>query len=322
VQKHLSLDSLIILPVLSFTAVFYYGGRAFLLLLLSLVTAALTDMLCNTVLHWSELKAEHTRRTAVLSKILVKTLPSALITGFINALILPAAVPFTAVIAGNVIAIALLRYCFGGEDNEIINPSAGMLLFLFYAFPGRISVFTPVFEKLPLTNAVFPDNTAESFLHHLINSQTVPGDIAELLSGRLPSVMGGCALVVAVAAFVYLIRRDIPFSAFVSASAVIFGVSFLVTDSAYAALYALFGVLPAFIFAALPVSARFTKLSARLMYGLILGSLTAVFVWYSKNEYGAFFAAVILSPLAVYLRSHDWSFKQLLPRHLKNVKLS
>jgi Na+-translocating ferredoxin:NAD+ oxidoreductase RnfD subunit len=292
-----TVDSLIILSVLAVTAVYYYGMRAAAVILIAVLSAAVTDICCAALLRKK-------------GRLLFSGTPSAAATGLLIALILPAAVPYGAVIIGSVAAIALLRYCLGSFAGrpEIINPAAGALLFLYYTFPARLSVFTPVFEKLALSPVIYPSPAVDSFFGTVIKAQVTTGDFAELLTGRLPSVLGGCVLVTAAAAIALLIRRDISLFAFLSSSAVFLGISILYTGNISVACYAFAGVLPALIFTALPSTARFsarypglvTGTAAKTIYGILLGSAAALFVWYSKNEYGGFFAAVILSPLSVY----------------------
>jgi electron transport complex protein RnfD len=300
-------DSLMILTVLAATAIFYYGSRAAALIAISLVTVIVTDLIC----------------ALLTGKPRFSGTPSAIVTGFVNALILPSAVPLVTVIIGGIVSVALLRYCFGGR--EIINPSAGALLFLYYAFPGKLSVYVPIFTDLGTEAVVYPKTTGESFFYRLINSRITSGDFFDLLTGRLTSVMGGCVLIAIAAGIIYVIHRDMSGVSLFTAAGCFFAISFLINRDLTNAAFALAGVLPAMVFTALLPTAAFTgRLSgfeAKAVYGLLLGAVCAVFVWYSRNEYGGFFAGVILSPLAAYFGSHYWDFSRILPR-TRRVKLS
>jgi electron transport complex protein RnfD len=307
--KRTDRDSLLILFTLAATAVFYYGNRAGIIIGLSLVTAVAADFICTLILKKPRFSG---------------TLP-AIITGLINALILPSSVPFSAVVIGGIVSIVLLRYTFGGVSHEIINPSAGALLFLYYAFPGKLSVYVPIFTDIGTEAVVYPKTTDPSFFYRLINSRVVTGDFFDLLTGRLSSVMGGCVLIALVAGFIYVIRRDISGISLFTASACFFSISFLYTKDLVFALYALAGVLPAIVFTALMTTAYFSgrgnAIEAKALYGILLGAVCALFIWYSRNEYGGFFACVILSPLAAYLSTHRWDLTYI-SRKLRRIKLS
>lgn len=298
-----------ILLTLAAVAVLYYGSRALIILFISVLTTVFSDGVCSLIMKKPRFSG---------------TLP-AVITGLINALILPPTVPYVAVLIGGLVSVVLLRYCFGGVSHEIINPSAGALLFLYYAFPGRLSVYVPIFTDIETKATVYPTVTGESFFYRLINSRIVTGGWFDLLTGRLTSVMGGCALIALAAGLIYVVRRDVSALSLLFAAGGFFAGSLLVTDSLSIAAFALAGVFPGLIFTALLPTARFSGrvsgLEAKILYGLLLGAVCAVFVWYSRNEYGAFFAAVILSPLSAYFSSHSWDFSRIIPSQ-RRVKLS
>jgi Na+-transporting NADH:ubiquinone oxidoreductase subunit NqrB len=299
-------NTIIIGVVLAATAVFYYGRRAFAIFVISVLCCAAAQIAVSLL----------TRKGVFYDFV------PALGTGLINAAILPVTIPFGAVIISAAVSILLLRGVFGGQKFEVINPSAGALLFLYYAFPGKLSVFTNVFENLPPDFNVYPQTTVSSFFGSLVNAGVTVGDYPELLAGRLPFIMGGCTLIIIAALLMYIIRKEISVFAFFPAGLTFFGVSYLAGGDIRAAVYALAGILPAFVLTALPVSSRFSGISAKFLYGIFLGLVSSLFIWYSKNEYGGFFACVILSPLSAYFANHEWNLKKLLPGRLRKMKLS
>ncbi|MDR0987451.1 MAG: RnfABCDGE type electron transport complex subunit D [Ruminococcus sp.] len=299
-------DTMIIGIVLAASAVFYYGRRAFVIVLISVLCSVAAQIAVSLLL-----------KKGVFNEII-----PAMGVGLINALILPVTIPYSAVIIAAVVSVAILRNVFGGQKFEVINPSAGALLFLFYAFPGKLQIFTNIFPELPLTETVYPDGTVSSFFGSLINAGLTVGDYPELLAGRLPFVMGGCSLLIIASLLMYIIRKDISGFAFIAAGGSFFGISFLAGGGLRAAVYALAGVLPAMVLTALPVSSRFSSVSAKIIYGVLLGLVCSLFVWYSKNEYGGYFACVILSPLSAYFANNEWNLKRILPAKLRRMKLS
>jgi Na+-translocating ferredoxin:NAD+ oxidoreductase RnfD subunit len=313
VSKHNSqaVDTLIVTFVLAITAVFYYGRRAAVIALISVAAAVLCDIIAS-LLRYQSFKA----------KTLFSGFLPAVGTGLINAVIMPVTIPYSAVITAAIVSVLVLRAAFGGKDGEIINPSAGALLFVFYAFPGRLNLFTRIFTDLPLSGVIYPENAGGSFFGRLINERVITGDIPELIAGRLPFIMGGCLLLIAAAAVFFIIRRDISGVSFIASCAVFVGISYLVTADPIACLYSLAGILPAITLTALTGTSKFSGFSAKLIYGILLGSVCALFVWYSKNEYGGFFAAVILSPLSAFFAHSGWRLRNVIPDRFKKIKLS
>jgi hypothetical protein len=310
--KRYNFDTIIIGIVISAAAVFYYGRRAFALLLFSILCCVISQIAVSLL----------TRKGVFSFNTVTTGLFPAVSVGIINALILPVTVPFSAVVIAAVVSVVLLRGVFGGQKFEVINPSAGALLFLFYASSGKLSVFTNIFTDLPLSWTVYPEGTVSSFFGNLINAGLTVGDYPELLAGRLPFVMGGCPLIIAAALIMYIIRKDVSGLAFAAAGASFFGIAYLSGGSLRAAVYALCGIIPAMVLTALPVSSRFSSVSAKIIFGLALGLVSSLFIWYSKNEYGGFFACVILSPLSAYFANSDWNLKKILPARLRKMKLS
>jgi hypothetical protein len=308
---HIAVDTLIVTSVLVITAVFYYGQRAAVIALISVTAAVLCDIVAS-LLRYNSFKP----------KCLFSGFLPALGTGLINALIMPVTIPYSAVIAGAVVSVLVLRAAFGGETTEIINPSAGALLFVFYAFPSRLNLFTRIFTDLPLSAVIYPENAGGSFFGRLINERVITGDIPELIAGRLPFLMGGCLLLIVVAAVFLIIRRDVSGVSFIASSVVFIGISYAVLGNPVSCLYAFAGIIPAITLTSLTQTSKFSGFSAKFIYGILLGSISALFVWYSKNEYGGFFAAVILSPLSAFFAYSGWRLRNIIPDRFKKIKLS
>jgi hypothetical protein len=309
--SHIGIDTLIVTFVLAVTATLYYGRRAAVIALISVASAVLCDIAASLI-----------RYKSIKPKCLFSGLLPAVGTGLINAVIMPVTIPFTAVITAAVVSVLVLRAAFGGVKGEIINPSAGALLFVFYAFPGRLTLFTRIFTDLPLSAVIYPENTSGSFFGRLINEGIITGDIPELFAGRLPFIQGGCLLLIIAAAVFFIIRRDISGISFIVSSAVFFGITYIVRNDITACLYALAGILPAITLTALTQTSRFTGVFSKFVYGILLGGVCALFVWYSKNEYGGFFAAVILSPLSTFYANNSRRLRDLIPERFKKIKLS
>ncbi len=143
-------------------SIYYFGFRAFWLILVCLSTAVITEIFCK-FLTGRNMKNE---------------LGSAVVTGLILSLILPADFPFWAAAVGAVFSIVVVKYIFGGTGKNIFNPALMARAFLTAAFPILITTYgvapRPLFitdsntskvgavtGATPLTEFKFEDNNPE-----------------------------------------------------------------------------------------------------------------------------------------------------------------
>lgn len=104
--------------------VYQFGFRAFLVLLASVVSAVLAEFL------WR--------------KLMKKTAPyecSALVTGLLLGMNLPAGVPLWMPIVGSFFAILVVKEMFGGLGQNFMNPALAARCFLLICFAGRMTAF-------------------------------------------------------------------------------------------------------------------------------------------------------------------------------------
>ena len=107
--RGIMLDVMLCMAALYLIAAFYYGGRAIMLGLVSMAVC----MLCEWL--GSLLRLERHNPHDI----------SALVTGMMIPLMLPAGVPYYIVIVADCFAILLVKYAFGGTGYNLFNPAAG-----------------------------------------------------------------------------------------------------------------------------------------------------------------------------------------------------
>lgn len=117
----IQLDLLLVLGVLSLMSAWYYGMRAMLVILLSVAVCFGTDILCIKLRgkKWD-----------------YKSDLSAVICGFVLALMMPASVPYEILIAADLVAIILGKQAFGGAGKNIFNPMAVGFVFAAFCWKG------------------------------------------------------------------------------------------------------------------------------------------------------------------------------------------
>ncbi len=123
--SRIMLDVLIALIPAAAASIYFFGIRAALILVLSIISAMATEaaieLLCK-------------KRVTVLDG-------SAAVTGALLALNLPANVPVYIPIVGSAFAIAICKQCFGGLGSNFINPALAARAVLLVAWPVAMTTF-------------------------------------------------------------------------------------------------------------------------------------------------------------------------------------
>lgn len=108
-------DVVIALAPAALFGVYRFGFRAFLILLLSVTSCVLAEHICKRIRKTPNGGYEC----------------SAVVTGLLFGMMLPAAVPYWIPVAGGVFSIVVIKMLFGGLGRNLLNPAAtGKCLFL------------------------------------------------------------------------------------------------------------------------------------------------------------------------------------------------
>ena len=104
----------------------FFGWKALLLVCLSVATCVATEGIYETLMH----------------KPLTIRDGSAVITGLLLGLNLPASAPWWIPVIGGVFAILIVKQLFGGLGQNIMNPALAARCFLLLSFTGQMTNFT------------------------------------------------------------------------------------------------------------------------------------------------------------------------------------
>lgn len=265
---------LALLPATVF-GVYRYGFHAFLVIAVSIVSAVVTEFVFDYIV-----KKPNTIKDG-----------SAVVTGLLLALCLPAGVPLYVPYAGSLFAILFVKCFFGGLGKNFMNPALAGRCFLLLSFSGvmadyavdGISGATPL-EVLAAGQTV---NVTDAFLGY--GGGVIGSSIAALC-------LGGLYLWV-----IEAITFEIP-------------VAMLVSFSAFIALFGGQGFDPVFIWLHLatggvvmgalfmstdPVTSPVTS-TGQILYGILTGILCGVFRIYGNMPDSVSYA-IIISNLATPL---------------------
>jgi len=278
-------DVIIALLPLYAMAVYFYGVRAMALGAVGLFTALVADVICVLVSG----KIPNIRDF------------SAVVTGMIIPLLMPASVHFSVVITAVIFAIVVVKHPFGGVGENIFNPAAAGMAFAIVCWPTEVFTYPVPFTKLPISitaDTVF--KTAASPAKTLALGGLPSDKILELLLGNVPGPMGAVNIMVLITCLLYLVvRRAVHLEVTVSFMAGAAAAAFLFPRAAgnVSVLYELMsGML---LFGAVfmindPVTSpkRFIPM---VVYGAITGAASILFRHLGSYEESMIFALLIMN---------------------------
>ncbi|MGM9549785.1 MAG: RnfABCDGE type electron transport complex subunit D [Faecousia sp.] len=240
------------------------------------------------------------------------TLPdcSALVTGMLFALTLPAATPYWIVILGSVFAIVFVKLLCGGLGQNVFNPALAARAFVLLLFPAALTRYSVpgvdgVSTATPLHHMVMPALPEQSVLDMFLGN--CPGSIGEL--SALALLIGGGYLVIR-----KVISVRIPAAYLGTVAALTF--VFHKTDSALLwMLYSLFsgGVMLGAVFMATDYATSPVTPVGQIVYGIGCGVLTVLFRYFGLFPEGVTYAILLMNACA-------WAIDRLTPPRRFGVK--
>ena len=270
-----------LLPASAF-GVYNFGIPALIVLISTTVSAVLTEYIYEKLMH---------------KKITINDW-SAVVTGLLLGLNMPASAPWWMGALGSVFAILVVKQLFGGLGQNFMNPALGARCFLLISFAG------------PMTKFVYDGVSGPTPLATLKDGGSV--DSMKMLIGTIPGTIGETSVIAIIIGAVFLIMLGIidlripgtyivSFVIFVG----IFGpftkahVGFF--DPQYITAHLCGGglMLGAWFMATDYVTSPITK-KGQYVYGILLGVLTGLFRLFGGSAEGVTYA-IIISNLLVPL---------------------
>lgn len=273
---------LALLPALA-VGIWMHGIRSLVVTLVSIASCVL--------LEWLYSVATRTRNTVVDG--------SALVTGMLLAMTLPATVPYWLVVIGAAFAIIFVKALCGGLGQNIFNPALSARGFMMLIAPACMVHFEGVdgvTAATPLHHMVMPALPEESILDMFIGN--CPGSIGEI--SALALLLGGAYLV-----YRKVISVRIPL-AYLGSVAVLTLV-FHKTDAPIDwMLYSLFsgGLMLGAIFMATDYATSPVTAKGQILYGIGCGILTVVFRYFGLFPEGVTYAILLMNALVWIIDRH------------------
>ena len=274
--SRLMLDVVIALVPSFLVGVFVLGIRALLVTALSMACAVGAEWL------WSVLLKKR------------NTLPdcSALVTGMLFALTLPATTPYWVVAFGSAFAIIVVKLMCGGLGQNIFNPALMARAVVMLLWPVTITRYA----------AIGVDGvTASTPLHHMVMPALPEESIMDMFLGICPGSIGELSALALIAGGIYLVARKVISAripvAYLGTVAVLTLVFHKTDDALSWMLYSLFsgGVMLGAIFMATDYATSPVTARGQIIYGIGCGILTVLFRYYGIFPEGVTYAILLMN---------------------------
>ena len=266
-----------LLPALA-VGVFVLGIRALLVAVVCIASAVASEWLYSVVTK--------TRNTVVDG--------SAVVTGLLLAMTLPATVPCWQAAIGSAFAIIIVKALCGGLGQNIFNPALAARAFMMLVWPASMVRYAAlgvdgVTAATPLHHMVMPALPEETLLDMFLGN--CPGSIGEI--SALALLIGGAYLVIR-----KVISVRIP-AAYLGTVAVLTLIFFKTDYPVQWMLYSLLsgGVMLGAIFMATDYATSPATAVGQIVYGIGCGVLTVIFRYFGLFPEGVTYAILIMNAM-------------------------
>ena len=274
--RRIMLDVVLALLPALLVGMWMHGVRSVLVVAVSIVSCVAGEWLYSVVTK--------TRNTVVDR--------SAIVTGMLLGMTLPATVPYWLIIAGSLFAIIFVKALCGGLGQNIFNPALsarGFMMLVAPAYMVRFEGLDGVTAATPLHHMVMPALPEESLLDMFLG--ICPGSIGEV--SALALLVGGAYLV-----YRKVISVRIPL-AYLGTVAVLTLVFSKTGDPVAWMLYSLLsgGVILGAVFMATDYATSPVTPRGQIVYGIGCGVLTVVLRYFGLFPEGVTYAILIMNAL-------------------------
>ena len=275
-SSRIMFDVMLALVPAMVVGIWMHGFRSLVVTLVSIASCVLLEWLYSVVTK--------TRNTVVDG--------SALVTGMLLAMTLPATVPYWLVIVGAAFAIIFVKALCGGLGQNIFNPALSARGFMMLVAPAYMVRFEGV-----------DGVTAATPLHHMVMPALPEESIMDMFLGNCPGSIGEISALALLAGGAYLVYRkviSVRIPAAYLGSVAVLTLVFSKTDAPVDwMLYSLFsgGLMLGAIFMATDYATSPVTAKGQIIYGIGCGILTVVFRYFGLFPEGVTYAILLMNAL-------------------------
>ena len=282
--RGIMLDVLIALTPAAIASVVLFGLKALLIIATSVVSALVSEFLFNLAC----------KKAQTIGDL------SAIVTGLILALCLPAKVELWQCVIGAVFAIVVVKCFFGGLGCNFANPAATGRVFLLLAFSASVGggSATILGEAVDLAASATPLE-----LIKFGNTDALPSLLDMFLGNRSGAIGETCALALILGGLYLIVRRVIYWHTPAIFIATVFLLSLAIKQDITLALYEVLGggvIIAAFFMITDYVTTPINKVG-KMVFALLCGALTVVLRFWSDYPEGASFAILLMNIVSPYI---------------------
>lgn len=265
----------------SLFGIYNFGYQALVLILVTIASCLVSEWIFDKIVHKKN------------------SLPdlSAVVTGLLLALNLPAGLPWWEAVLGSAFAIVIVKMLFGGLGQNFMNPALGGRCFLLIAFAADMTNFS---------SSRYEAYSGATPLGMIRNEGLGSVNVMDMLTGKIPGTIGETSVIAILIGAIFLILMGvidlkIPASYIVTFAIFMFIFGAQRFDTTYVVAELCGGglMLGAFFMATDYVTSPITPMG-QILFGICCGLLTGIFRCFGANAEGVSFA-IILSNLLVPL---------------------
>ena len=282
-SSRIMFDVMLALVPAMMVGIWMHGFRSLVVTLVSIASCVFLEWLYSVVTK--------TRNTVVDG--------SALVTGMLLAMTLPATVPYWLVVVGAAFAIIFVKALCGGLGQNIFNPALSARGFMMLVAPAYMVRFEGV-----------DGATAATPLHHMVMPALPEESVLDMFLGNCPGSIGEISALALLVGGAYLVYRkviSVRIPAAYLGSVAVLTLVFSKTDAPVDwMLYSLFsgGLMLGAIFMATDYATSPVTAKGQIIYGIGCGVLTVVFRYFGLFPEGVTYAILLMNALVWIIDRH------------------
>lgn len=269
----------------------YFGLRAFAVLAVTIVSCVVFEALFNIV----------TKREQTISDL------SAVVTGLLLGMNLPASVPFYVPVIGGFIAIVIVKQLFGGIGQNFANPAIAARIVLMVSFSGSMTNWVvPYWYKnaSSAADAVTGATPLASEWYDNGSSLVSPFTLKEMFLGITGGCIGEtCALALIIGGIFLIVTKIISPATPVAFIGTVGVLTLLYTGSLTMTVYQLLagGLMIGAFFMATDYATTPLTTKGKVVFGIGCGIITFVIRQFGSYPEGVSFSILLMNLLTPYI---------------------
>ena len=284
--KKIMLDVIISLLPATIAGIIIFGINALWVVAVTVLSAVLSEYVFNLIL----------KKKQTIGDL------SAIVTGLLLALNLPANIPLWQAAVGAVFAIIIVKCIFGGLGQNVVNPAITARVFMLIAFGSMAKAAFPVLDTV---------STATP-LAQMKEGLSAPS-ITDLFLGNIGGAIGEtCSLALLIGGIYLIIRKVITWHIPVAFIGTVFVLAFLIDgfnfNDALSQILSGGLFIGAFFMATDYVTSPSTPMG-KVIFGFGAGVLTVIIRYYGGYPEGVSFAILLMNILNPYIEC--WTPRKL-----------